>query len=571
MNLSQDPTTPRSTLLQTALHYASYGWAVFPLLPHGKTPLTANGFKAATTDVAQITTWWTNHPDANIGIATGAVSNLVVLDFDAKSGGLPTYDDLVKSFDALPTAVVRTGGGGRHLYFTHPGEPVRNKAGYSQGMDVRGDGGYVVAPPSIHENGESYRWDNAAFTVGPLPGFLLKGLTERAKPLSDPGRAVTPNEVQEGGRNHYLTKVAGALQRQGILTYAGLSAVNDEKCVPPLPEWEVKAVFNSISRHEPTASLVGTPEKGKSGDEDKPVATVLAQDLAAEMLVYLGDKAKVKGKPTYMAELDKLLGGGKRLGEVTCWHAEAKVGKNTLWHFLMWMWLEDGIPIGYASRELTPSSDVLPNILSCKFLENAWTVELTPERSAKYAEALTKWPLYFAGSGDEAYGYFSFEQIEKWVDDCRAKGVEYFWFDHLHYMLEDPEEHRDASKLIKRIKAMAKAKNIHVDIIIQPNKLAEGQTLGLNSVKGGSAMGQAVDNIITLEREKEKDGEKTDVTKVTLKVARCKLARPGDFYLQYFPETMVYQKTEKQPPEASPRDLRPLSKVALYGEDKRLS
>jgi KaiC/GvpD/RAD55 family RecA-like ATPase len=89
----------------------------------------------------------------------------------------------------------------------------------------------------------------------------------------------------------------------------------------------------------------------------------------------------VKGEPTGLSGLDKLLGGGQRLGEVTCWHAEAKTGKNTLWHKLMHLWLsrKEPVAIAYASRELTPESEVLPNLLSLERKENAWLADVRQE------------------------------------------------------------------------------------------------------------------------------------------------------------------------------------------------
>ena len=142
------------TLLDAALAYASRGWPVFPLTPHDKTPdgkLAPNGYKNATTDEATIRQWWTTRPDANIGIATGEASGLVVVDLDGPEGE-------EHAADLPPTPYVKTGRG-YHLYFAHPGEPVKNRAKIRPGVDLRGDGGYVVAPPSIHPDGTPYAWE----------------------------------------------------------------------------------------------------------------------------------------------------------------------------------------------------------------------------------------------------------------------------------------------------------------------------------------------------------------------------------------------------------------------------
>ena len=145
-------------LAAAALEYAAAGLPVLPLA--GKVPRIEGGLTRASADVAVVAEWWRRWPDANIGIRTGAESGLVVVDVDVQHGGAGTLKALERERGQLPrTAEVLTGGGGRHLLFRHPGRDVRNSAGQlGPGLDVRGDGGYVVAPPSVHENGRQYRW-----------------------------------------------------------------------------------------------------------------------------------------------------------------------------------------------------------------------------------------------------------------------------------------------------------------------------------------------------------------------------------------------------------------------------
>lgn len=246
-------------------------------------------------------------------------------------------------------------------------------------------------------------------------------------------------------------------------------------------------------------------------------------------MTYLSDALLVKGEPTGITGLDELLGGGCRLGEVTAWHAEAKTGKNTVWHKLMHLWLKRGIPLGYASRELTPATEVLPDLLS---IELQRSIRKTAITASEIQTAIQSWPLYFSSG----YGAWEWEDIYEWVIALKALGVKYFWFDHLHYMIDDPEDYGQASKLIKRLKTLAKSESIYINVIIQPNKLAEGQKLSLNSIKGGAAMGQAIDNLITLERVKDQK----NILRLELKAARSKMATLGERYLQYNPETIDF-------------------------------
>ena len=149
-------------MLKAALAYAEkFHFSVFPCRAQGKEPLTKHGLKEASKDAATVLAWWKRWPRANVGIATGAASGIVVLDVDARAGGRESLAILEDEQGRLPeTRTVLTGGGGQHLYFRDQGG-LRNSAGrLGAGLDLRADGGYVVAPPSNHTNGNKYRWGN---------------------------------------------------------------------------------------------------------------------------------------------------------------------------------------------------------------------------------------------------------------------------------------------------------------------------------------------------------------------------------------------------------------------------
>jgi len=184
MMVSEAPTTSHlfidfddCPLLDEALQYAQRGWSVFPVYQAvsagvcscpegvactsvGKHPRTQQGFKAATTDEAIIQDWWARWPKANIGIATGNVSKLVVIDVDPRNGGDESLRQLEDSHGDLSSGlVVQTGGGGQHIYFTYPDGGIDLKSHVlTVGVDIKADGGYVVAPPSLHASGKEYRW-----------------------------------------------------------------------------------------------------------------------------------------------------------------------------------------------------------------------------------------------------------------------------------------------------------------------------------------------------------------------------------------------------------------------------
>ena len=170
--------------LGAALAYARRGVPVFPCEARGKRPLTASGFRDAATDPGRIEAWWRRWPGANVGVPTGPRSGLLVLDVDPREGGDESLEALERRRGAAPrTTRARTGGGGSHLYFRYPAGPaVANSAGFlGSGLDVRGEGGYVVAPPSRTTG--PYEWIDRSSPAE--AGWLLARLEEREKAVAE--------------------------------------------------------------------------------------------------------------------------------------------------------------------------------------------------------------------------------------------------------------------------------------------------------------------------------------------------------------------------------------------------
>lgn len=164
--------------LEAALEYAARGWPVFPLAPRSKVPMSgSHGLRDATVDFDVIRDRWSREPRANIAIATGPRSGLAVLDVDRKHGGYDSLAVLEAQHGRLPsTLTARTGGGGLHLYFRHPGREVRSRVlrGYP-GIELKGDRGQITAPPSVHPSGGHYEWlsDPDQTPLADVPECLL--------------------------------------------------------------------------------------------------------------------------------------------------------------------------------------------------------------------------------------------------------------------------------------------------------------------------------------------------------------------------------------------------------------
>jgi hypothetical protein len=161
----------------------------------GKHPLIKGGLYSATQDEATIKAWVAIWPQANIGIRTGRESDLLVLDVDPRNGGNESLDRLKSNHASLPrTPLCLTGGGGWHYYFRHPGiTPLRGQVPGYAGLDIKGDGGYVVAPSSLHHSGHRYQWvtDWLRTPLAPLPLWLLDLIRVEEKSIE---RAISPRK-----------------------------------------------------------------------------------------------------------------------------------------------------------------------------------------------------------------------------------------------------------------------------------------------------------------------------------------------------------------------------------------
>jgi hypothetical protein len=263
-------------LLAAARWYAHKGFAVLPLhtinedgactcgnqacsspAKHPIASFAPHGLNGAVADIGVVTQWWAGWPDANVGIAAGAVSGIVVLDVDVAKDGLTSLEAMVRRYGPLPaTWRCRTGGGGEHWWFRHPGGKVANsRSGIAPGIDVRGDGGYVVAPPSQHASGNGYGWlpegHPASCELAWPPDWLVARLATTGARTRTP---ILTETVREGARNDTLMRFGCAMRRHGADESTILGALVNEnriRCVPPLERTEIEKIAWSVARYAP--------------------------------------------------------------------------------------------------------------------------------------------------------------------------------------------------------------------------------------------------------------------------------------------------------------------------------
>jgi hypothetical protein len=252
--------TAQVSSLDSALDYLGLGWSVLPLVPGEKRPVMPwQALQHEHPRREDVETWFRDCPTCNVGVVTGGVSGLVVLDVDPEHGGSESLTRLERRHGPLPPTVeAATGGGGRHLYFAHPGGLMRNRAAVVPGIDLRGDGGYVVAPPSLHPSGRRYQWrqGHEPGTLKPavLPEWLLTMLRGRPDQPGHPlahWRTLVAEGVAEGERNTTIASLAGHLLWHGVDPVVVLDLLlswNARRCRPPLSEDEVARTVESITR-----------------------------------------------------------------------------------------------------------------------------------------------------------------------------------------------------------------------------------------------------------------------------------------------------------------------------------
>lgn len=258
---------------KAAIAYANkLNWAVFPLhTPNGnycscrnpscqsvgKHPRTKNGVKAASTNLNLINRWWKKWPSANIAVATGKGNGFIALDVDPRHGGEDSLSFLVNKYGALPETIeAMTGGGGRHILFKNSGN-VRNLTNILPGLDIRGEGGYIVVAPSLHVCGKRYEWELSSrplnLPLADIPEWLLEMIVEpmpTKKPDSYWIKLI--QGVGKGERNMSAASFAGYLLRHRIaapIVYE-LMLLWNKRNNPPESIEVIEATFHSILKME---------------------------------------------------------------------------------------------------------------------------------------------------------------------------------------------------------------------------------------------------------------------------------------------------------------------------------
>jgi hypothetical protein len=453
-----------SLALDAALALRQRGLSVFPLQPRGKMPRVPwTPYQLALPTEEEIHTWWRDCSDANIGIVTGAVSGLVVVDLDGPAGQAAFAE---RCGGVLPdTPMVRTGRG-LHLYFAHPGGRVPNSVRVLPQVDVRGDGGMVVAPPSVHSSGAVYEWVASLDTpLAPLPGWVLTATAVSGRP------ALAGNIVGNGQRNEYLYRLGRSLHAKGLspeAIQAALTEENASRCQPPLDGREMDGLIEHV------VAQADRPDFDVPSTVAETAAAPRTPGLFAPMTAR--DFLAVEPAPIVWVWEPYL-----PTGTLTVFSAYMKTGKSTFIAPMM-LAVAQGRPFLGMPTKQTPVLALAVEEHPRDVKARLGSLGLRPDD-----------PFHIVS------GWLSRDEWPRVVAYVREHGIGLVVLDTLsaYWGVEDENDNAEVHRLVQPFHTLAR--NTGASVVLVHHDRKSGGRDGRN-IRGGSALFGLVDQALSLER-----------------------------------------------------------------------
>jgi len=481
-------------ILDAALDYAEAGFSVIPVRPSDKAPYTAHGLKEATTDAETIREWWDRWPDANVAIACGKPShNIVVLDVDMKEkkNGLRSINAWQVNHGDFPeTVVANTPSGGLHFFFRVDDPSLyKNRVEAIPGVDIRGDGAYVVVYPSAGVNGKWYTWrrgvscieieEIADANASVLELLEMNSRDSAANRQQDAAKKqrVDMHHVPEGQRNDTLFRFASKMVGSGISRDAALEAARAEVATwdNPLPDFEivktVDSAYNSYEPNEDTIYADARPEVDENGE----YIPRLPAELTREFLL----NPPPKKKPIIMNYL--------REGEAMLLSGNPKAGKS----FLI---VQLAIAVATGSKWIGITCQQKPVL----YIDGELSPEMTGERIRDIRE---KMGINYLPEDLHIINTKKEDVTLRDVADDFVHGVrkeEVVIIDPLYMFLNSDENDNSQMKKemeqIKRISATGAA----VIVVHHMSKGIQSGKMSIDRASGAGVLGRFFDSILTL-------------------------------------------------------------------------
>jgi len=480
-------------MLLFALKYLKLGFSVIPLRPKGKEPLIPwTEFQKRRATESEITAWFTRTPDANIGIVTGSISGVAVVDLDGPEG-IAEAKKL-----GLSSTLVSITGEGKHLWFrasAHVASSVR----VHPGIDIRGEGGYVVAPPSIHESGRRYRWVGQGITVNTvqnLPSFptiFLDG-TKQTEPTTiikkeEGWIAKALEEMKDGNIDNTITSVLGRMRRDGYSSSDCLVLLEPHMQKVGADEGHLEAKIRNVwERYSASPRLEnrqqnnsGTDAEYRRGDGSLLIHSPTNPDSLKQFEQLQLDREGADGESTLCtgyAKLDQMLKGGLKSSRLLTVAARTGTGKTN--------WI-----IGVARTLCETGKRVLIFSTETPYTE-FWTRYIA---TLSDNTEFSKHALYVCDSFAP-----NIEKVEEAINEIKP---DLFVFDHINHV---SEEQRELGAFMQGLNYLRRKYDTAGIVTAQLNRSAdwidlksgEKVTPRMSMIKGSGTIEQASSRVLLL-------------------------------------------------------------------------
>lgn len=509
--------------LRAALSYRSKGLSVIPV-GQDKKPLFAwKEFTERRASKSEIEKWWEENPRAGVAIVTGKISNLTVI--DVESGGVTDY---------LPeTLTIKTGGGGYHFYYKYNSK-FKNSVRIKELTDIRNDGGYVVAPPSRHRSKKRYKIVKRS-KIADFPSHLF--ITEKIKSAKNDWEELLSG-VSSGSRNESATKVCGLFLTKtpySLWEHIAWPALKNWNQFndPPLPEKELRAVFESISSRV----------QYKQDDTEKEVIGLEELTEKYEKKIEEIKKGNILAIPTGFKILDHYLNGGWKSGELILIGARPSVGKTSLALTFANNAAEQGYNVLFFSIEMS-SLDIYERLLSfitkipCSEIIQG---EVSKEKLERGYEKIRKRNILVA----ELANATSSNVIEIVKQVLIEQKIDLIVVDYLQFLNDKSKSGNESvrvGRISKNLKMLARMTGLPVICPAQLNRKAEegkGREPKLSDLRESGNLEQDADVVILIDRNVEGD----ERNKATLILAKNRKGQTGRISTEFDLITTTFTET----------------------------
>ncbi len=469
-------------LLDEALSLLKKGISVIPV-GKNKIPLISwKEFQSRLATEDEVRKWFSPESDAQLGIVTGKISNLTVV--DVENDGDPCF---------LPqnTTIIKTGGGGWHYYYLFC-DGINNKARIKDFVDIRSEGGYVVAPGSKSDKGEYSVIKTCP--LAPFPSHLFQQKDDKEIQKSSESLGVI--EINDypgygtGQRNDQMTRYVGyVLSKTHPAKWEteawGRIVSANEKNNPPLPEKELKTIYESIKSKE----VQNNPDKWNTPVDNSPLEKVNDEDDSLGLMSIVAKEQSSRlntSTPTSTGfpSLDKCLDGGFRIGDLIILSGETGNGKTTVASTIAIKMAKNNIPVLFLTYEV--------------FVSEVW-------EKIKMSGVPDTIPIYTPRchtSGTTSW-------VRKKIKEAKEKGVRFVVIDHLEFLTGDNKFGKNVnmnysnkvSEVVKEVKNLARNEGVCIILLCHLRKVNQGRP-SVDDLKDTASISQESDAILFIERIK---------------------------------------------------------------------